>query len=143
LRATKVGGFAGTLASLIIAVMIIAGLGGVEPRAQKSDDLGALNEQALKLFQAGKIAEAINLTKKIIELAEKSVAPDDPIIAQILFNLAALYDAQGSYTEAELLYKRSIAIREKALGVNDRSVADALNNLAAIYQIQARYGEAE
>lgn len=77
------------------------------------------------------------------ELFEKALGPEHPDVAQVLNNLASLYQKQARYSEAELRYQRALAIREKALGPEHPAVAQTLNNLASLYQAQGRYAEAE
>lgn len=71
------------------------------------------------------------------------LGPDHPDVAQILNNLALLYEGQGRYAEAEPLLRRALAIAEKALGPEHPHVAMSLNNLAGLYEAQGRYAEAE
>ena len=80
----------------------------------------------------------MDVAKKALELAEKSLGPDHPTVATSLNNLAALFQAQGQYTQAEPLYRRSLAIREKSLGPDHPDVATSLNNLAQHYQAQGQ-----
>ncbi|NEQ48649.1 MAG: tetratricopeptide repeat protein, partial [Leptolyngbya sp. SIO3F4] len=64
-------------------------------------------------------------------------------IAQILNNLAGLYDNQGRYGKAEPLYEQALEMRKRLLGDNHPDVAASLNNLARLYTNQGRDGEAE
>jgi len=48
-----------------------------------------------------------------------------------LNNLAALYDAQGTYAQAEPLLKRALAIYEQVLGPLHPDTASSLNNSEA------------
>ena len=125
---------------------------GAEPRAKSNvgpaqeqgpDDLDALNHQALRLRQAGKYAEATEIAKQSLALAERKFGPDHSNVAPSLNNLAFLYQNQGRYDEAEPLYTLSLAICEKALGQEHPDTARSLNNLAALYESQGRYAKAE
>ncbi|MEO1608271.1 MAG: CHAT domain-containing tetratricopeptide repeat protein [Pseudomonadota bacterium] len=129
----------------IIALIFLAAASALslQARAQDSDDIGTLNGQVVRLYQAGKYAEAIIPAKKLVGLAEQKFGPDHPNVGGSLNNLALLYYAQGRYAEAEPLYKRTITIYEKALGPDHPNVGTTLNNLAGLYESQGRYAEAE
>ena len=91
----------------------------------------------------GKYAEAEPLYLEALEIRERTLGPDSPIVASSLNNVATLYQTQGKYAEAEPLYKRSLAINEKAAGPVHPQVAVGVNNLASLYQAEGRYAEAE
>ena len=92
------------------------------PWAQ-SDELSVLNDQLIKLYQAGKYSKAFPVAQRALALAERLHGPDHPDVATALNNLAFLYQAQGRYADAEPLFKRSLAIKEKALGPDHPDVA--------------------
>jgi tetratricopeptide (TPR) repeat protein len=77
-----------------------------------------LAPRCTQLYQAGKYAEAQEIAKRALAVAERRYGLDHPNVATSLNNLAELYRNQGMYGEAEPLYKRSLAIAEKALGPN-------------------------
>jgi tetratricopeptide (TPR) repeat protein len=78
-----------------------------------------------------------------LRLCEEGIGPEHLNTAQILNNLALLYNKQGKYQEAEALYHRALVIRERVLGPDHSKVAQALNNLALLYMDQGRYQQAE
>src|SRR6476619_441018 len=96
------------LVALLATLVLVVGKLGAQ--AQGTDDLAALNQQVVKLYQAGKYAEATDIAKRSLVLAEKQSGSDHPDVGQSLNNLAWLYNAQGRYAEAEPLLKRSLAI---------------------------------
>jgi len=51
---------------------------------------------------------------------------------QALYNLAALYLAQGKYAEAEPLFQRALAVREKALGPEHPDTITVIENYAEL-----------
>ena len=112
-------------------------------RAQTSEDLSKFNRQVVRLYQAGKYADAILIARQALQLVEQKFGPDHPNVGTTLNNLALLYHAQGRYAEAKPLYKRTIIIVEKALGPDHPNVGAMLNNLAGLYESQGRYEEAE
>ena len=53
--------------------------------------------------------------------------------AEVLNNLALLYDRRGNYERAESHYLRTLQIRERLRGPDDPTVASALANLGGVY----------
>lgn len=112
-------------------------------KAQSADDITALKAQVATLYRQGKYAEAIEVAKQSVALAERAFGPDHRVVAEPVNNLAVLYRSMGRNNEAEPLYLRSLAINEKALGPDHPEVGASLNNLSELYQAQGRYREAE
>ena len=75
----------------------------------------------------------VSYLTRALAICEKTLGPEHPHTAQSLYNLAALYLAQGKYEPAEPLLKRAVAIREKQLGPEHPETAGSLNNLALLY----------
>ena len=119
---------------LALIFLATASAFSLQARAQDTDEIGTLNGQVGRLYQAGKYAEAVVVARKALELSEQKFGPDHPNVGTTLNNLAALYGAQGRYAEAEPLYKRSLTIVEKALGPDHPNVGKTLNNLAELYK---------
>ena len=111
--------------------------------AQTTADADKLNTEVIRLYQAGRSAEAIPIAQQALSIREKALGPEHPDVGTALNNLAGLYQAQGRYAEAEPLSKRSLSLREKALGPDHPSVGQSLNNLAGLYENQGRTTEAE
>ena len=107
------------------------------------DNLEALNQRIVELFEQGKYQEAIPLAEKAVEIARRLRRPEDPKFATSLNNLAVLYDDMGDYAKAEPLYQQALRIRQKVLGPEHPSTATSLNNLAALYKEMGEYPKAE
>jgi CHAT domain-containing protein/tetratricopeptide (TPR) repeat protein len=127
----------------ILFCLMVNGAGGWAVLAQSSSDLDALNQQIVRLFDAGRYAEATAAAEHAVKLAERQFGSDHPLVGTSLSNLASLYNRQGRYSEAEPLYKRALSIAEKTLGANNPTVGIRLNNIAELYKAQGRYVEAE
>jgi tetratricopeptide (TPR) repeat protein/CHAT domain-containing protein len=128
---------------LIMLTLLLVFAAPMLALAQGTDDLDALNKQFVTLYGQGKYAEAIEVAKRSLALAEKKFGPDHRLVGTALNNLAELHRAQGRFAEAEPLYKRAIAIDEKALGRDHTEVGTDLNNLGELYRAQGRYAETE
>jgi CHAT domain-containing protein/Tfp pilus assembly protein PilF len=111
--------------------------------AQKSNQANKLEDKFLKLYDAGRYADAIPIAQRVLTIREKALGRNHPDVASALDNLANLYRLQGRYTDAEPLLQRSLAIREQALRHDDPDIAGSLLNLAALYLDQGRYADAE
>lgn len=125
-----------------LAMMLAVAVAG-PASAQTAAEADKLNAEVVRLYQAGKFAEAIPLAQRALRIREKALGPEHPDVGQSLSNLASVYRALGRYGEAEPLYRRGLAIREAALGPGHSDVATSLNALALLYRVQGRYAEAE
>ncbi len=70
------------------------------------NDLELINEIGIAGIRAGNYPEAEPYLKQAAEQREQRLAPDDPVLAVSLNNLALLYKTQGKYADAEPLYLR-------------------------------------
>jgi CHAT domain-containing protein/tetratricopeptide (TPR) repeat protein len=132
-----------TVVLVALLATLVLGIGAVVAQAQGSDDLATLNEKVLQLYRAGNYAEATEIAKRSLALAERQSGPHHPDVGTSLNNLALLYNSLGRLTEAEPLLKRALAIYENALGPDDPTVGTTLDNLAWVYENRGRYADAE
>lgn len=133
--------------AVIVAVFILAVWAFVVVDAQAApetlDDGYRLNEEAIKLFEAGDYAGAEPLYKRSLAIIEQALGGEHVDVATTLVNLALLYESMGRDAEIEPLLKRGLAIREKELGPDHADVATVLVGLAGFYDRQDRDPEAE
>ena len=101
-----------------------------------------LSQRVVKLYKEKKYDEAIPPAKRALELREKSLAPEHPLVVSALNNLALVYMAKGKYADAESTYGKALAAQEKAHGADSAKVADALENLAWARYGRGKVGEA-
>ena len=132
--------FVRLLSACAVAIVLSATPASSQEALKEADEL---NTRVIKLYQAGKYAEAIPLAQQALEIREKVLGPDHPKVAASINNLANLYQAIGDYAKAELFFRRSLGIAEKALGPDHPSVATVLNNLAELYRAMGDYAKAE
>jgi CHAT domain-containing protein/Tfp pilus assembly protein PilF len=100
-------------------------------------------EEAKRLDEAGKYAEAVAQAERALSLRESVLGDKHPEVADCLDLLGTLYRFQGKFDRAEPLIQRGLAIREGARGPDHPEVAQSLNNLANVYQAQGKYDRAE
>ena len=103
-------------------------------------------EDALKssseLYEQGRFQEAIPYAKRALAIAEQEIGTDDAVFAELLDNLAALYEAEMNYSRAQPLYRRALDIRVKVYGAKHPEVIKSLINLALIYDALGEYDAA-
>ncbi|EAU67728.1 CHAT domain-containing tetratricopeptide repeat protein [Stigmatella aurantiaca] len=100
-------------------------------------------DEAVKLFEAGKYADALERSKHSLLLREAELGGAHPDVAKCVALLGILHWTQGDYVQAEPLIQRGLEIREAALGKNHPDVASSLNNLANLYMNQGLFARAE
>ena len=90
----------------------------------------------------GRYPAAEEYYRRAIAIFEKSLGPDDLLVAATLEGNAELMWQEKRFGQARHDIERAITIREKKPG-QDRAVAVNLNNLAFFYVKELRYSEAE
>ncbi len=87
----------------------------------------------------GRFETAEPLLQQALEIQELEGDPEK--VASTLYELALIYDQQGSFEEAERFHQRGIALREQ-LGPDHPSLAESLNGLAIVYDQQGQHEQA-
>jgi CHAT domain-containing protein len=110
----------------------------LELRAATADELvlqqaRVLFNQYARLNRDGRRDEALTALLRCLELREKILGPDDPLVGRTLGFLAALYTSSGDYVNAEPLLIRQIQISEKLLGPDNVEVAREIGALGETY----------
>src|SRR5215207_4510925 len=73
-----------------------------------------LNEEVVKLYAAGKYAEALPLAERVVELREKELGRTHTLVAGALLNLAAIEQKLDKLGDAKGHYRRAASALEKA-----------------------------
>jgi CHAT domain-containing protein/tetratricopeptide (TPR) repeat protein len=120
----------------------------VELRSATEDDRALhearkLHTEFRGLYSAGKYDEALTLVERVLAIRERVLGPEHQDVAQVLNNLAVLFDDKGDYVKAEAVYQRALTISEKRLGPEHPDVAATLANLAALHINIGDYAKAE
>jgi tetratricopeptide (TPR) repeat protein len=127
---------------LVVAVMLgVTGSGAGQ--ALTEDEAFAQWEQASKLYQAGRYADAERLYRRLLPEVFRLWGEGSTNHAHLLNNLANLYYETSRYAQAEPLFLRSLEIPEARLGKDHLLVAASLNGLANLYHDMGRYAKAE
>jgi len=102
-----------------------------------------LHTEFRRLYFASKYDAALPVLERVLDLREKALGPEHPMVAATLHNLASVYRNNGDYAKAESLHQRALATWEKTLGPEDPNVAVALNSLGILYRAKGDYVKAE
>jgi CHAT domain-containing protein/tetratricopeptide (TPR) repeat protein len=100
-------------------------------------------DEAQKLEDTGRYAEAVPLAERALELREATLGVLHLEVARSLTLLGNLRLRQGAYSLTRPLYERALAIREQALGKDHPDVARSLLNLAVYYRVSGASAQAE
>jgi TonB family protein len=123
-----------TFATLLAVVPCRAQAGATTPgQAQTSPALqeaARLNSEVVKLFGAGKYAEALPLAARVVEMREKELGATHPLVGGALMNLAAVERNVGKLDDARRHYQRAASIFEKGGDETARSLINAVEALA-------------
>ena len=98
-----------------------------------------LSAQVVKLYQAGRYAEALPLAQQILATREKALPAGNLLIAEALGNLAAVQFRLNNNAPAETLARRALALYEQARPPDENRIADTLFLLGGIYVARADY----
>ena len=119
-------------AAALGATILLAVFGTTPVRAQTVDELKALNQRVVELYQAGKYAEAIPLAERYAEGMKTRYGQDATEYATALNNLAQLLQDTNRLSEAEPLMRRALVIFDSSLGPEHPSTRTVRGNLAAL-----------
>jgi tetratricopeptide (TPR) repeat protein/tRNA A-37 threonylcarbamoyl transferase component Bud32 len=106
------------------------------------DTLASLNQLALALTEAGRLAEAIPHHQAILERAEAKLGPGHVNALGARNNLAMVYVKAGRMTDAIALLEESLRLNEARLGRDHPLTLHNRNNLANALQGVGRMSEA-
>jgi tetratricopeptide (TPR) repeat protein len=114
------------------------------PPPAPAGELDEVRKRIVPLIQARRLAEALPLAVRYVELTRVRLGDDHAEHAMALGILASAYGSQGRFADAEPLARRSLAIAENAVDPNRHQiVGHALTNLGLLQAEQGRYAEAE
>src|SRR5262249_12163391 len=116
-----------------------AGDAGVEPSDPRLLEAQSSLDEAKKLQNEGKYAEALPKAEQALALREAVLGGTHPEVAVSLNLLGELYVQRVEHAQAEPLLQCALAIREHSLGKDHPAVADSLNSLATLYKDQGLY----
>lgn len=110
-----------------------------------ADDLtkaGYLHLEGINWRQAAVYPKAEIALKAALEIREMNLGCEHLDVAEIVTDLAYLYQWQARFEEAESLHQRALKIWETKLGYDSEKVADTYTHLAEINSWMERYDDA-
>lgn len=94
-------------------------------------------------FYEGRYEDARGLSQRALAIAESVMGKDDPLVADVLTDLAAVYDEKQDMPNAIALAERAAAIYQKALGEEHPQTIDANRFLSWLYYLANEMAKAE
>lgn len=107
--------------------------GAISQSEATEEEALRLNQRVVQLSRAGRVAEAIPLAKRSLELSEQVHGKVHRNVSADLIVLATLYLAQGDYFNAEPLITRAINIDKQLFGPRHPEVAVDIASLANLF----------
>ena len=121
---------------LIAMAVLLVACPFTSAHAQADDPL-ALMGQVTSFTREGKLAEAIEASKRLLAAIEKMAGKQHPLyLAQIAW-LGDLHAMKGDNAQAERFNLQALALREKILGREHADVASSLASLAKYLKLPA------
>ena len=77
-------------------------------------------------WKRGKLADAENDYREVLDKMAKALRPQDPAFLSARAGFAGTREALGHHAEAEAEYRKILAVREKSLGPTHPDVGDLL-----------------
>jgi tetratricopeptide (TPR) repeat protein len=115
-----------------------------DPDTSADSEIARLVNDARTLWEQRALADSEAPLRRALELAERSLGADHPLLAVVLSHLSWLAAAREQHDEAVSSYRRALAIREAQLGPSHSDTLHALEELAAaLSQADARAEEAD
>jgi tetratricopeptide (TPR) repeat protein len=118
-------------------------LSGAEEGADDALRVAIYDNYAAIALPTGQYARAEKYSRKAIEAAQRSLAPQHPAVAAAWNNLGQARRFQGDYLEAEHAYREAMERWERVVGPGHPSVARVMLNLGALYHERGREAGAE
>ena len=111
--------------------------------APTSEQVGILTRMGDVEFYEGRYAQADAINRRGLALAEKTVGPGHPMVAELLVTLAQTAQNRGELAEAEKNYRGAVAIDERWYGSEHPATAANLTALANLLTSEKKYDEAD
>ena len=103
-----------------------------------------VQQEAERLYKAGRTAEIIPLVEKAIADLEPSLGPDHPYVGLGYNALGVVYAyALNDFEKSERSFDRALAIRTKSLGPEHADTLETRNLLGMFYQARGELARAE
>lgn len=124
---------AGTLAVCVVAAtasfVSVSTVRAAEVGSQSQD----IQRQVDSLVAKGKLAEAIELARASVAIAEKTFGTNHPSTASALYLLGVVYEESRQFTNAQAIFAKSFEIRATSVGLEAPDTMTSLHMLARVH----------
>ncbi len=104
------------------------------------DTLKAKNAYAWTLYRLGESKDAAAIYEPTLEIARRTLGPEDPVTLQAMHCLASTID---DVEKSIAMLEEVLTIRRRVNGPADEKTCTSMNNLAVAYGKQGRYRDAQ
>lgn len=125
---------------ILLLVLTVFFLAGCSKDGEQTVE--ELNAEALKLVQAGQVAQAMEKASAALGKAEAENGAEHPMVAASLETQGLIYQAMGEMDKAESAHRRALSIVNKTSGPDSEEAAKIMNNLAGLYYTKKQNAEA-
>ncbi|CAF3189302.1 unnamed protein product [Rotaria sp. Silwood2] len=90
----------------------------------------------------GQYREAISFYEKYLEIKQKTICEDHPLLAATYNNIGLAYNNMGDYSKALEFYEKAHQIEEKAMPSDHPDMANSYNNIGLVYNNMGDFSKA-
>ncbi len=90
----------------------------------------------------GKYTEAIEFYEKALEILQKILPPNHPLLGTSYNNISTVYENMGEYLKALSYYEKDLEILQKTLPANHPDLATSYNNIGVVYDNMGEHSKA-
>jgi tetratricopeptide (TPR) repeat protein len=90
----------------------------------------------------GDYEKAIEYYEQVLEIQQKTLPPNHPLLATPYGNIGCVYDNMGEYSKALSFYEKALEICQKTLPSNHPSLATSYNRIGSVYHSMGEYSKA-
>jgi TonB family protein len=109
-----------------------AGASSKQETSPALEEAARLNDEVVKLYSAGKYAEALPVAERVVKLREKELGRAHALVAGALLNLAAIEQRLDKLGDARGHYRRAASALEKAGDAGLRPLINAVEGEARL-----------
>ncbi|CAF1162907.1 unnamed protein product [Didymodactylos carnosus] len=114
----------------------------LEQPSNEDDKAHYYNQLGLVKYDQRDYKRAIWYHEKAIEIKQKTLAPDDPLLAVSYSNIGVVYGEIGQYAKALSFYEKTLEIEQKTLSPDHPSLATSYTNIGGMYCNMGEYSKA-
>jgi tetratricopeptide (TPR) repeat protein len=93
-------------------------------------------------YYQGEYLNAMDFYQKSLEIREKTLPSNHPMLGPYYNNIGAVYDEVGEYSKALWFYEKDLEICKATLPPNDPNLAMSYNNIGLVYFNMEEYSKA-